>query len=207
VRGRQRELAQLLQSPPVRDESLGHELVERIVAASSPDLSTALQWIKACEALMVPSGAVFSHLSRQDGERPADVVSSLDKHFGSVPSLLPQPELQLLEESYRSEPQLQGAPLGPDGSGADRWLQIARTLRAKDFGELIPLLLTQNELVSQSRGGARGWVVLGDRGRLQVSQADLSWEALPEGPDLLQRWVNPYFLPNLRTMAVATAAA
>lgn len=203
---RQRELADHL----VDLDGLGSPLsgldrahVLDLVEGSSDDLAEALRWIVACESVLLPATAIFADVSTQDGALLDDVVDRLEEHFDDVPSLLSADDRDRWQLVGSVAPSLVRTAPDPDGTGADRWLRIGDALHHKQLRVLVELLLAQNGAVSRDRGGARGWVVLGRNDRLQVSLVDRSWTSLPTGAELLGGWVNPYFLPNLRAMALA----
>lgn len=153
-------------------------------------LASRLDRIRTAESVLAPMSALFTYLLGL-GDRPIDgIVKRLREEWGNGLRSLAVKEVRSL---------LPELSWGIPGVG-DRWLAIAEAAATGNYTDLLDLLIAQNGVVMEARGGAR-W--LENRGgRLHVWFKD-EQGALPQRSVVPALWRFPYFLPSLREIALA----
>jgi hypothetical protein len=153
-------------------------------------LAYRLKRIAVAESFLAPASALFTHLLGCQNVPIVEVVERIQGAWGSqVTSVLSDEIESLAAELAHSD--------GPTGQ---RWVSIGHTLAQGDYGSLIKLLLEQNKVVMQTRGGA-AWVEE-ENGKLHVVMTE-ERGLLPDQEDLPSLWRFPYFLDSLHTVASA----
>ena len=165
-------------------------LEARSVAAGDDGQSLAnrLGRIRACEAVIAPSAAVFLHILGMDGKPLVDAAERLKTEWG------PRVALVQLDEVRQLEPELGGG----DAVAGKRWVAIAEAMATGEYPKLVELLIEQNRVVMDARGSA-SWVEARD-GRFHVRFHEERGD-LPRREDLATMWRHSYFLDALRAVA------
>lgn len=191
--GRQRQLAGLLEgtfthaefrwSPQVL-EAL--EKTAQSEAEVGAGLSRRLLRIRVCESVMLPASMLFAYLLGLDDQPTKSLEKTLGARWGEGLSTIDAQAFADLRDDL-GEPE-----------SAQRWIAIATAMATGRYSELVDLVLQQNEVVMQARGGA-AWVE--KRGnRLQVRFRDELGE-LPKAQEFRDLWRFSYFLDSLRNVA------
>ena len=165
-------------------------LERRSLASGDDDHSLAFRLgrIRACEAVIAPSTALFIHLLGMDGKAITDAADRLRNEWGARVAMLPISEIRELERELG----------GSDPVAGKRWVAIANAAAAGEYGNLVELLVEQNRVVMGARGSA-AWVEVRD-GRFHVRFHEERGN-LPRGNDLADMWRHSYFLDALRAVA------
>lgn len=187
--GRQRQLAELVErtlepwSPP---QLLELAKKARKHGAAWMDLADRLERTATYESVLAPASDLFVHLLGCHDRTVDEVVSRVRSAWGPrVGTVSP--------EAFGA---LRGDLLA-DGPLVEGWISIAEALSAGAYERLLGLLLEQNRLVTNTRGGAP-WVAQAG-GKLTVRfQSETG--ALPSKDGLAKLWRNPYFLDSLRSV-------
>ncbi len=195
TQGRQRLLANLL-IDTMKDGDFAwspHALadLEKRSLALGDDgrsLSGRLGRIRACEALIAPSAALFIHLLGMDGKAVTDAADRLRKEWGARVALMPISEIRELE----------GELGGGDPVAGKRWVGIADAAATGEYRALVELLVEQNRVVMDARGSA-SWMEVRD-GRFHVRFHEERGK-LPQRDELATMWRHSYFLDALRAVA------
>lgn len=166
-------------------------------ARRSPDTSLAerIERIRTCELLLAPGVALFEFVLGCEGQRPADVATRLQEHWGRAPRATID-----LARTTSLKPEL-GGWLGDTESGA-RWLRLAQALVDADYVSAVETVLAQNAAVMRARGGAVAWAEVRS-GRLEVRYRDERRTLLPEASELATYWRHAYFVEALREITSA----
>lgn len=201
TQGRQRLLAALLAETAVNEDfswspRVLSDLEARAAAAGDGGHSLAgrLRRIRACEAVIAPSAAVFIHLLGMDGKPVADGAGRLQKEWGGRVALIPVDEVKELETELG----------GGDAATGKRWVTIAEAMAAGDYRALLELLIEQNRVVMEARGSA-SWIEVRDARfhvRFHEERGDL-----PRREDLATMWRHSYFLDALRAAVAQIGVA
>jgi hypothetical protein len=85
-----------------------------------------------------------------------------------------------------------------DDRAGRRWIEMADSMSAGEYGPLITLLVEQNKSVMHSRGGA-AWIEE-EKGTLKVRVSEERGH-LPRQEDLPDLWRFPYFLNSFCSVA------
>ncbi|MGO9708530.1 MAG: hypothetical protein ACLQBL_06695 [Polyangiaceae bacterium] len=192
--GRQTQLASLL-AETVKDASFAWspralaDLERRSLSLGDDghSLAACLHRIRACEAVIAPSAALFIHLLGMDGKSITDAVNRLRKEWGARVALVPIAEIRELE----------GELSGGDPVAGRRWIQIAEATSTGDYRTLVTSLVEQNRAIMEARGSA-SWVEVRDdrfHVRFHEERGDL-----PQRDDLATMWRHSYFLDALRSV-------
>ncbi|MBI2893939.1 MAG: hypothetical protein HYY06_10335 [Deltaproteobacteria bacterium] len=197
TQGLQSQLADLLEPTLASREFVWSPAVVRALAKQARRngeggqmLAQRLERIEACERVMAPISALFSHVLGLDGEPVEKLTRRLRDEW--------DPAVATVDAAALLEPlETELAPGVPDVGR--RWADVARALAVGDYASVIELLLAQNRWVMATRGGAP-WVEL-DAGRLKVRFREESG-SLPTREELPTLWRFPYFLGSLRSIAM-----
>lgn len=195
TQGRQRLLANLL-IRTTKDSDFAWsphalaDLEKRSLSAGDDGSSLArrLGRIRACEAVIAPSVALFIHLLGMDGRAVTDAVDRLRKEWGTRIALMPIGEIRELEAELG----------GGDPVAGKRWVAIATAFVDGEYRALVELLVEQNRVVMEARGSA-SWVEMRD-GRFHVRFHEERGN-LPRRDELATMWRHSYFLDALRAVA------
>lgn len=193
--GRQRQLAQLLEETLGRPDFAWSPAAVNDLAKSARArgddwraLAHHLDRIRACETVMAPASALFTHLLGLDGKHVDAVTERLRAEWGAgLRSVFPAAFGELRAEAAAG-----------DSSAGDRWVRAAVALSAGDYERLVELLIEQNKSVMAARGGAPWIERRGDE--LHVRFGD-EHGALPRREEIPRLWRFPYFLDSLRSVA------
>lgn len=201
TQGLQPQTAELMGKLPMGrgfDRRELRDLIKRARAHGSgwARVGDALQRIDVLESVLVPAEAVFQRLQARHGQTPDQVARDLSKSWGAVSSIDAEACRALRAE-------LDAAAFQPEEG--ERWVRVAATLAAGDYGSVLRLLLDQNTAVMRSRGGSAPWVRISG-GRVDVRFRDELSE-LPGKRELLDAWANNYFLTPLKDVMGTLAAA
>lgn len=197
TRGCQQQLTDLLKgSFGERDFAWSPAAVGQLAKSASArgdawhPLSHRLFRIYSCETVLAPASALFAHLLGMDGKPTKDIVGRLQREWGSGLRTVDLPGFQELRAEIAAG----------DHATGDRWVGISESMAAGRYADLLGLLLDQNKVVMDSRGGA-AWVEERAR-RLHVRFLDEKG-TLPSKESIATMWRFPYFLDSLRSVAVA----
>jgi hypothetical protein len=194
--GRQRQLVTLFQ--PMLKEQLFRWTPAAVRALAREGerrgepwhaLAGRLRRIAAAESVLAPASALFVYLQGCHDTETAELAKRLRRAWGSSIGTVAVDEI----------PALRAEMGGGDKAIGERWLAIAQAMSEGDYAGLIQLLLAQNRVVMQLRGGATAWIEE-QNGRLHVRMSDERGE-LPEKRELPQLWRFPYFLDSLFAVA------
>lgn len=188
--GRQARLVELLASHtdltnPVNREEL--ETLRQHAETVDPSLARAIHRVLALEAVLVPAEAIFAHLQSCHGQSPRQVSQTFQDRWGhTIPHIQPVAIEELLGE-VRAR---QGEEI------AEMVRLTTDAFAAADYQKAIRVLLSWNDVIMKSRGGAP-WVTLDTAGQLDVAYSAAE-RLIPDGDELAERWYNPYFLNSLK---------
>jgi len=194
TRGRQAQLARLLESTP--RGSIEFAQVRGMIKEASrkgsewSELVHRLQDIADIEQLLVPAAEAFGFLLTRHGRPIRAVAQEIAKTWGRALSYIDQSAITALE------PELSEAFRSPEP--AARLVNVAAALATGSYEEVLRLLLEHNAFLMQNRNGSAPWVRLED-GRLDVRFRDET-RALTPGPRLPRVWHNPYFIDSVKTI-------
>lgn len=193
--GRQQQLAELLRdSLKQKDFDWSPATVGQLAKKAKAKgeawhpLSVRLNRIQACESVLAPASALFTHLLGLDGKSVRSVTQRLQSEWGDGLRTIDVTEFQELRSEIS----------GSDSATSDRWVEIAHALSAGKYAALLSLLIEQNKVVMASRGGTP-WVE--ERtGKLHIRFLDEQGD-LPSKNSIASMWRFPYFLDSLRSVA------
>jgi hypothetical protein len=193
--GRQQQLAELIRdSLKQKDFAWSPATVGQLAKTAKAKgeawhpLSFRLHRIRACESVVAPASALFTHLLGLDGKSVKSVTQRLQSEWGDGLRTIDVTEFQELRSEIS----------GGDSATGDRWVEIANALSAGKYAALLRLLIEQNKVVMASRGGAP-WVE--ERtGKLHIRFLDEQGD-LPSKNSVASMWRFPYFLDSLRSVA------
>src|SRR5439155_16317669 len=124
-------------------------------------LAFRLRRIAATETILAPASAVFAYLLGSDDTPLTSVVKRLTESWGRHLTTVAVSALGDLKAELGSG----------DADTGERWSQIGEAMSEGDYLKLVKLLLQQNKVVMQSRGGAAAWIEE-QNGRLKVQMAE-----------------------------------
>jgi len=195
--GRQRQLAELLETElteaqfpwsPVSVTALAKEAESR--GEMWHPLAFRLRRIAVAETFLAPASALFGHLLGCDDVATAEIAKRIKRAWGDrVTTVLVREVTELKAELGN----------GDDNAG-QRWVEIGQSIAEGDYKTLITILLQQNKVVMQSRGGS-AWIEE-QNGKLRVRMSE-ERGALPDRSKLRTLWRFPYFLDSLCSVAFA----
>jgi len=156
-------------------------------------LAHRLSRIRTSETVLAPVSVLFTHLLGFDGKSIDSVTTRVRDAWGQG--------LRTVDAEAFGD--LRGEISAGDVANGDRWGGIGNALARGDYSNLVELLIEQNKMVMDARGGAP-WIEK-RQGRLHVRFRDEQGE-LPRREDLSKLWRFPYFLDSLRSVAAVLTA-
>jgi len=198
--GRQQQLAELLAgSLEQKDFTWSTAMVGDLAKAAGSrgddwhPLAHRLSRIRTSETVLAPVSVLFTHLLGFDGKSIDSVTTRVRDAWGQG--------LRTVDAEAFGD--LRGEISAGDVANGDRWGGIGNALARGDYSNLVELLIEQNKMVMDARGGAP-WIEK-RQGRLHVRFRDEQGE-LPRREDLSKLWRFPYFLDSLRSVAAVLTA-
>ncbi len=198
--GRQQQLAELLAgSLEQKDFTWSTAMVGNLAKAALRrgedwhPLEHRLSRIRTSETVLAPVSALFTHLLGLDGKSVDSVTTRVSDAWGQG--------LRTVDAEAFGD--LHGEIEAVSKDSGDRWVGIGNALARGEYVTLVELLIEQNKMVMESRGGAP-WIEK-RQGNLHVRFRD-EQGALPGRDAIPTFWRFPYFLDSLRSVAGALKA-
>jgi hypothetical protein len=177
--------------PKAEDFCLKHvvELVKQARRIGESALADQLDRIRALEALLVPTAALFAYAQSRDGATTKSVAQELEHVWiGGLPHIDPTAIADLasvIDQVYG------------DHSASIRFHALATALASGDFGESLRLCLEHNAFVMRSRSGAEPWILV-KRNLLDVRYRDEGTAPLVSGKEIAKAWQNSFYLAPVK---------
>jgi hypothetical protein len=195
--GRQRQLAELIE-PKLAGGAFPWNPTTVIAFAKDAErrgehwqsLGFHLRRIEAAERILAPASELFTYLLGCDGVTIAEITKRMrqEESWGRAVTTISQSAFADLKAEFGNR----------DDQAGRRWIEIADSMSAGEYGPLITLLVEQNKCVMHSRGGA-AWIEE-EKGTLKVRVSEERGH-LPRREDLPDLWRFPYFLNSLCSVA------
>jgi len=154
-------------------------------------LASHLAAIASLESLLVPMNSAFGFLLTRDRQSIESVAGEIRAEWGRSLAHVDPGAIALLRPRI-------AAAFHDDAEVAERFHEIALSLRKGRYEDVLRLLLKHNAYVMQTRTGSSPWAI-DERGRIAVKYRDESGRLIG-GDELSQAWQNTYFINSLKTV-------
>lgn len=153
-------------------------------------LAECMQRIRTSESVLAPTSALFTHLLGLNEKTVSSMITRLKEEWGKGLKTINVDEFHELRDELGSDDLVTGS----------RWVDIADALWSGDYEVLINLLIQQNKIVMEKRGGAP-WIEKSN-GKFHVRFRE-EQGFLPKGDEIASMWRFPYFLESLRIVTAS----